>query len=805
MKALVITPTYNEIENIGLLIPQILAQDPCLEVLVVDDNSPDGTGQMADEMAAREPRIHVLHHTRKEGLGPAYIAGFKWALAYGADLIFEMDADLSHNPKYLPAFLDAMKDQKTDVVLGSRYIKGGGIKNWPLSRQLISQGGSLYARTILGVNIKDLTGGFKCFRREVLETIDLDGIQANGYGFQVELTYRVLQAGFRVREIPITFVDREYGQSKMSAGIALEAMSLMWKLRVGPALDPAPTLKPAPILADTRRSLKVLLVVSEAPPIKSGIARVAAELKAGLEAQGHQVDTLSSLDIPRYNFGEVRLSTFVFYWWKLRRKVANYDLINVHAPVPTFVDLFLLFASQFGLSPRRGRIVLTYQCEIDLPGLVSGPLSRLYSSLHKQIARLVGHTIVTSRSYAKMFAGTVAANKLSIIPWAVHRDKFGALVTQKPTDIFRILFIGQLRPYKGLDVLLRSMASLPGTQLNVIGGGHHAEAYYELAEELNLRNVNFLGKVSDSELQEVLQESHVLVLPSRTKAEAFGIVLLEAMAAGCVPISSNLPGVRDVVGQVGFTFPIGDSNALMQHLSYLRDHPDVVERYAHQAQAKARRYNWERSVEAHERLFRKIIVEEDIKEAVKAGKTIDVAILETLSAHLDASSSALYEADQDARQLVRRVIYREHLQWPQEAVYQKGILGFVVEQERTMLLPDDVKDTYLAHTLGSLAARSTLAMMINTPDERQLLFCFSRSGQKSAFTPADRRWLDKMPALLSTKREENEPKAYQPTVLPSPSQNMVVKGIKSIFHSIGGLKNISVFDKLRRAHKNTTP
>ncbi|MGB0385337.1 MAG: glycosyltransferase [Ardenticatenaceae bacterium] len=754
MKAVVITPTYNEAKNIGLLIPQILAQDRCLEVLVVDDNSPDGTGQIADKMAVREPRIHVLHHTRKEGLGPAYVAGFKWALAYGADLIFEMDADLSHHPKYLPAFLRAIED--SDMVLGSRYVKGGGTQNWPLSRQLISQGGSLYARAILGVNVRDLTGGFKCFRRQVLETINLDGIQANGYGFQVELTYRALQAGFRISEIPITFVDREHGESKMTSGIALEAISLMWKLRFGPTIHALPTPQELLPSTNTRRSLKILLVVSEAPPIKSGIARVAAGLKSGLEGQGHQVDTLSSLDIPRYNFGEVRLSTFLFHWWKVRRQIANYDLINVHAPVPTFVDFFLLLASQFGLSPRRGRIVLTYQCEIDLPGLVSGPLSRHYSALHKQMARLVGHTIVTSPSYAQMFEGTLPREKLSIIPWAVNQDAFGASIAEKSKDMFRILFIGQLRPYKGLDVLLRSMASLPGTQLNVIGGGHHAEAYHQLSEDLNLTNVNFLGKVSDRELQEALKGSHVLVLPSRTKAEAFGIVLLEAMAAGCVPISSNLPGVRDVVGQVGFTFPIGDSNALMQHLTYLRDHPEVVDRYARQAQAKARRYSWERTTEAHERLFRKIIVQEEIKEAVKVGKRIEVAILETLSAHLAASSSALYEGDQEAYELERRVIYGQNLQWPKDVVYQKGILGFVMEQEGTMLLPNDVQNTYLAEALGCLAGRSTLTTIINTPEQLQLLFCFSRATNQRLFTTADRRWLEKIAGLLTTKREERD-------------------------------------------------
>lgn len=749
MKAVVITPTYNEAENIGRLIPQVLAQDPCLEVLVVDDNSPDGTGHIADEMAADEPRIHVLHRTQKEGLGPAYIAGFKWALDYGAEILIQMDADLSHNPNRLPAFLEAIEDH--DVVLGSRYTEGGGTKNWPWHRQLLSRGASLYTRAILGTKIKDMTGGFKCFRREVLERIDLDRLKTKGYSFLVELTYRAVQAGFRVMEIPITFIDRQYGQSKMNSNIIFEAMGLVLKLRF--ASDPA--------LKSTRRPMKILLVVSEAPPIRSGIARVAGELQAGLEARGHQVDILSSRDIPRYNFGEVRLSSFIFHWSKVRQTLDDYDLINVHVPVPTFADLFLLLATQFGRHRRKGRIIMTYQFDLELQGAVANPLSRLYNWFQKKMARMVGHTIVTTPSYAKMFEGIVPADNLSIIPWAVNQETFAASIAEKPCDRLRVLFIGQLRPYKGLDILLRGMAGLPGVQLNVIGGGHQAQSYRQMAEELNLRNVTFLGKLHDSELQATLKESHILVLPSRSKLEAFGIVLLEAMAAGCVPISSALPGVRDVVGQVGFTFPIGDSNALRQLLSYLRDHPEVVERYAQQAQAKARRYTWQRATLAHEHLFRQIMVTEELRAGIKSGNSDQVAYLETLSAHLQASSSVLYQASSQANQLERRVVYGQPFAWPKQAISQKGVLGFVVEQKRTMLLPDDVKNTYLAHTLGRLAAHSTLVTSIILPEQKQTLFCFSRGAEEPPFTRADRRWLEHMVALLTAKREQKDQTSHQ--------------------------------------------
>ena len=230
--ALVCIPTYNELENLEPIVKAVLAVDPRVDILVVDDNSPDGTGALADRLAAAEPRVRVLHRERKEGLGRAYLAAFRWALDAGYQYIIEMDADFSHDPRHLPTLLDTAVGG-ADVVLGSRYVEGGGTVNWGVMRQLISRGGSLYARTILGVRIRDLTGGFKCFRRHVLETLDLEHVQSTGYAFQIELTYRALQRGFDVREIPIVFEDRRVGQSKMSRKIFLEAFVGVVRLRLG--------------------------------------------------------------------------------------------------------------------------------------------------------------------------------------------------------------------------------------------------------------------------------------------------------------------------------------------------------------------------------------------------------------------------------------------------------------------------------------------------------------------------------------------------------------------------------------------
>jgi dolichol-phosphate mannosyltransferase len=231
--AWLVLPTYNEAENLERMVhaarDYLRAGD---HILVVDDNSPDGTGQIADRLVAEVEGVEVLHRGAKEGLGRAYLAGFGYALEHGADLVLEMDCDFSHNPADLPRLIAAADD--ADLVLGSRYVPGGGVTDWGPLRKFVSRGGSWYARRILGVPVRDLTGGFKCFRRDVLEHLDLNGVHADGYGFQIELTYRALKAGFRVVEIPITFRDRRVGQSKMTTRIVLEAV---WKV---PALRRRP-------------------------------------------------------------------------------------------------------------------------------------------------------------------------------------------------------------------------------------------------------------------------------------------------------------------------------------------------------------------------------------------------------------------------------------------------------------------------------------------------------------------------------------------------------------------------------------
>lgn len=230
MRSLIVIPTYNEAENILSLLKAIVSSTSKeVEILVVDDGSPDGTGRLIDDMAVTEPRVHCLHREKKMGLGTAYVAGFKWGLSQGFDLLIEMDADFSHDPKYLPTMLAKLADY--DVAIGSRYVEGGGTLHWGLGRKILSRGGSFYARTILGVGLMDLTGGFNGWRRKVIENIELDSLRSDGYSFQIELKYRAVCLGCKITEFPIIFEDRKVGKSKMNKKIVLEALGRVWEFR----------------------------------------------------------------------------------------------------------------------------------------------------------------------------------------------------------------------------------------------------------------------------------------------------------------------------------------------------------------------------------------------------------------------------------------------------------------------------------------------------------------------------------------------------------------------------------------------
>jgi dolichol-phosphate mannosyltransferase len=243
-KAIVIVPTYNERDNLPVLVQKVMTQPARVDVLVVDDNSPDGTGKIADELAAANPRVHVLHRPGKEGLGRAYIAGFKWALERDYEFILEMDGDFSHNPDDIPAFLNAARE--ASLVVGSRYRNGIRVINWPLKRLMLSLGAARYVKVITGMPISDPTGGFKCFRKRALQSIDLDRVRSNGYSFQIEMTHKIWMSGMRVAEVPIIFTDRFQGSSKMSSKIVREALTMVWRLWIQNGLRRSPRKTESP-------------------------------------------------------------------------------------------------------------------------------------------------------------------------------------------------------------------------------------------------------------------------------------------------------------------------------------------------------------------------------------------------------------------------------------------------------------------------------------------------------------------------------------------------------------------------------
>jgi len=270
MKTLIIIPTYNEVENLQPLLEQIFAYVTDTDLLIVDDNSPDGTGDLAERLSSQDSRVHVMHRTGKLGLGTAYIAGFKYAIAHGYDAAFEMDADFSHDPKYLPDFLK--KIEHADLVIGSRYVPGGGTPNWSALRKFISGGGNIFARTVLALPIHDCTAGYRCYRREVLENIDLDTVQSQGYAFQVEMANRVLQQGYKIVETPIIFLDRRVGKSKMSRKIFIEGFVYVLRARFGkktalPPRKPGVVLPSARVQNTSHSALESLDSMQEMPSV----------------------------------------------------------------------------------------------------------------------------------------------------------------------------------------------------------------------------------------------------------------------------------------------------------------------------------------------------------------------------------------------------------------------------------------------------------------------------------------------------------------------------------------------------------
>jgi len=352
--------------------------------------------------------------------------------------------------------------------------------------------------------------------------------------------------------------------------------------------------------------MKVLMVISEAPPVNSGVSRVAEKLTQGLRWRGNHVDVLSLQDIPRREWGEVRLSSMPLKLHALKDRFRQYDIIHLHGPVPTFSDVFLLWGLR-GLGPERPRLIYTHHAPVDLRFLPLRPFIALYNRAQEWLARAADHVVVSTPSYGRRLGRYVPASKLSVVPWGVDFQRFAGSVDREGP--FTVVYLGQIRPYKGLPVLLKAADGLQDTRVWVIGDGHFADQCRALAAGLDLPDVKFWGRVPDEQMIQLLRQGHAIVLPSVSRSEAFGIVLLEGMSAGLVPVASRLPGVADVVGKEGFTFPAGDAIALSEVLKRLRDDPALRVRLAGLAQSKARLYTWERVIADHDRIYHQVIAE----------------------------------------------------------------------------------------------------------------------------------------------------------------------------------------------------
>lgn len=342
--------------------------------------------------------------------------------------------------------------------------------------------------------------------------------------------------------------------------------------------------------------MRIAIVISQTPPIASGVARIAARLEAGLQRRGHKVDVFSASRLPRLFLGEFRFVNVL----PLLREILEqgpYDMINIHGPVPTFSDVLLLWCTANRQRLGEPRIVYTHHWDVDV-STATAPAAWIYNLLTRIAARQADLVVTSSVFYSESFSLFAPVERRRVIPWGVDSCFLWPTVPHK-ADEFTILYVGQLRPYKGVDVLLRAFAHLRDCRLIVVGDGHCRDKYVQLAKTLDLQNVVFKGRVSDEELKNLYAASHVIVLPSTSRLEAFGIVLLEGMGAGCVPVASNLPGVAETVGNAGLTFEVGDAISLARALDLLKAERSLLNRLSHAAWTRAQTYSWDATCQGY--------------------------------------------------------------------------------------------------------------------------------------------------------------------------------------------------------------
>jgi glycosyltransferase involved in cell wall biosynthesis/putative methionine-R-sulfoxide reductase with GAF domain len=492
--------------------------------------------------------------------------------------------------------------------------------------------------------------------------------------------------------------------------------------------------------------LKILMIISEAPPIASGVARVASQLQAGIEAQGHHVDIISLADVPRFVRGEVRVSSML---WRAPRlllpRLKQYDVVHIHGPVPTFSDVALLFSALRAGQAGPG-VVYTHHAEIDLRQRGYQRLCAIYNWTHKQMARLAHQVIVSTPAYADDLGRFVPEDRLTVVPWGVDSGWYSEDVAR--AERFTVLFVGQLRPYKGVDTLLRTAARIKDIDFQIIGGGFQEPYYRGLASRLRLDNVTFRGRVSDDELFEAYAKSHVLVLPSTSRQEAFGLVLLEGMVAGCVPVVSQLPGITDTVGDAGLSFPVGDAAALASLLMKLRDDPVLRSVYSRRAQERARQYTWQRTVREHKAIYDRLTVLRRFDKALQSEEKDEGALhilLQDTMATLGASAGSIMLLEPERQMLHLRAASGlprgvRHRGQP----LGQGIAGFVASRRVPLMLPEAFESD-MAGELATYHRRSHIHSALSVPlhTEEQTLGVMNLSSHvhDRHFKEDDLEWL----------------------------------------------------------------
>jgi glycosyltransferase involved in cell wall biosynthesis/putative methionine-R-sulfoxide reductase with GAF domain len=495
--------------------------------------------------------------------------------------------------------------------------------------------------------------------------------------------------------------------------------------------------------------MRVLMLVSEAPPIKSGIARVAGELTERLTGLGVEIDVLSANEIPRATFKEFRFSSLSLRWREIQKRLGEYDILHIHGSVPTFSEAALLLGRLGSrLVDRVSAVVYTHHCDIDLEGLEA--TVRSYNRMHRRLVRLADHVVASTPSYALRLEAAARPGRVSAVPFGVDFARFSS-ESEKP-ERFNVLFVGQLRPYKGVDVLLRAWSKVDNADLHIVGTGHERERLTALIQELGLTSVHLHGAVSDKGLVDYYSNAHVLVLPSTRKAEAFGLVLLEGMAAGCVPVASRLPGVTDVVGDTGMTFPVGDSDAMAEVLLQLRDDVDMRRRRSMLARKRALMFNWDYTARAYLDIYKQAYVGRSLELLLK-GREAAEATIEPLQEWL---VEVAHQTDADRASLMLCATGRYDMRIAASVGIDSAVVantslpigqriaGHVAKTGKPVLVRKlGVPEPDALYVTSSHLA-SSLVLPIRLAGSTVGVLNLARRDERPPFSDMDRRWLHRL-------------------------------------------------------------